>query len=145
MGRGEPVGMRDVSYFDALSGDATVSTNGSRKAIVAPGLEFVRHRARGVSAETHVAGRAGAWIRVDLSPVVFAYVDLATQPGGLEGGRAVSGDVVLVQAVESVLEIFDQATFGPYSMAAAGRDNAEAAFAISARVGKTGKCRWEGE
>jgi hypothetical protein len=46
---------------------------------------------------------------MDLSAAILARIYLATPPGGLARGAAVSGNVVLVQTLEPLLAPVDQA------------------------------------
>ena len=133
VGGGEPPGVRDVSYSDAVSGDPAVRANGGGGPFAAPRLDALRYGARGVSSEAHVAGGTGARLLVDLRATVLAHFDLAAAARGLARGCALSGDVVSVQAIQPVLALAHPASSGARGVASVGGIDAIAAFASSAR------------
>src|SRR5690349_21165369 len=73
---------------------------------------------------------------MDLSPAVFAGIDLAEKAGGLAGGCTIYGDVVPVQAVECVMALADPASPGAWRVESAGGVDPAAALAFPGAVSR---------
>src|SRR2546429_1616158 len=109
MGRGEPPRMRDLSHSHPVPGHAVVQANGSTGTFATPRLESVRHRPCGFPAASHVAGRTGPGLWLDLPAAFLSSVNLAPASSGLARRAPVSRYVLSVQAIQSVLAPADQA------------------------------------
>src|ERR1700687_2116035 len=107
MGRGEPPGMRALSHPYTLPGDTIIQANGNGGTLVTPRLESIRHRPCGFPAPAHVAGRTGAGLRLDLPAALLSLVNLAASPGRLACRAPISGYVLSVQTIQSVLAPID--------------------------------------
>ena len=76
-----------------------------------------------------------------LRAVVFTCLDLASAPGGLAGGAALSCDVVPVQEVEPLLASADSHANNGVGVAAAGGMDAPSPFGISQEADENAMCR----
>src|SRR4030095_11228085 len=121
-----------------LSRDAAVPPDGSPGPPVAPRLEPVRHGARGVSTETHVAGGVGRRLCLDVPAPFLTRFDLETPPGGLARSCSLFGHVVPVQAFKQVLAIAHQTPSRTRRVAPAGGADAAATRPVPAGPG----CKW---
>jgi hypothetical protein len=73
-------------------------------------------------------------LRLDLSAPLLTRLDLAAQARGLALRRAVSGYVVLVQALQPLLAAAHQTSHGARRLAAAGRTDATPASTVSTGI-----------
>ena len=135
MDRRESPGVRHVSHPHAVSGDAAIPADGSAGAHPASRLDTLRHRPRSISTKTHDCRRTRARIRMDLSEIVFARLDLATQAGAVAGDPPVSSHVLSLQAIQPLLALADQTRLGQPGVEASGGDDPLAAPAVPSRAG----------
>src|ERR1700730_9621460 len=135
MDRREPPGVRYLSHPHALPRDATVSPDGSARPDPASRLESLRHRPRCLSAQAHDPAGTRARICLDISAPVLACFDLAASSARLSGYPALPGDVVPLQALQSLLAPADQARPGESGVETPGGDDALAACALSETAG----------
>src|SRR5688572_29238667 len=92
--------MCDVSHPDALSGNATIPTNGGGRPTAPSGLVVVRHGPRRVPSEEYVGGSIGGGVRLVLQTAVFFRIDLETSPRGSHSSIAVSRNGLPLQTVK---------------------------------------------
>ena len=137
-------GVRQFPHSDSLPCDTAVPTNGSRGTPAAPRLEpydtaHAVFRPRHMTAEELERGYAWMYRRL------FSHASIWRRRPEDWRGSALSGDVVLIQAVQPVLALPDSETSGTHGVASLGGVDAAAAFAFSGAPGEdagVGQCGW---
>src|SRR2546425_11130520 len=112
--------IRHVSHPHAVSRHPALSPDGGGRPVAPSRLVEIRHRARRFSTKTNDAARTHAGLRLALSPVVFSDFDLAAATTRCRSRFALFGHVVSLQAFESFLAPFDQASARASGVATAG-------------------------
>src|SRR5450631_2086745 len=123
MDRRESPGVRHLPHPHAVSGDAAVPSDGSARPHPPPRLDSLRHRPCRLSTEAYDSPGTRTGICLDLPAPLLSRVHLAPPTGAIAGHPPLPGDVVPLQALQSILAPADQTRPRESGLEAAGRND----------------------